>query len=147
VGMGQEFAQMTKEDIAKIAQMGEQIQGLRDDVGEIKVNMRQDNGQIMQSISNFTTVVEKQTELYVGSIREIADRHYTKDEIQLMIQTRNTQEENQDKEIGRLSKASESYGRRLEKLEKKWAWLAGVGAALMTVLGIGEVALRVWGKG
>lgn len=134
---------MSKEDIAKLAQMGEQIRGLRDDVGEIKENMRRDNSEIKQSISNFTTVVEKQTELYVNSIREISERHYTKEEIGLMVQARDNQEKTQDREINELVKAKNKHEDRLSKLEKKWAWLTGVGALAVILLGAAEAALRL----
>lgn len=135
---------MTKQDIAQIARMGEQIQGLRDDVVEIKENMRRDNSEIKKSISDFTVVVEKQTELYVNSIREISERHYTKEEIGLMVQARDNQEKAQDREIDELVKAKNKHEERLSKLEKKWAWLTGVGALAVLILGAVEAAIRFW---
>lgn len=134
---------MDKADIAKLARMGEQIQGLREDVVEIKENMRRDNSEIKKSISDFTVVVEKQTEMYVGSIQKLSERHYTKEEIGLMVQARDKQVAVQDKEIAELVEAKENHEARLSKLERKWSWLAGVGGLALVLLGAAEAGIRL----
>jgi predicted RNase H-like nuclease (RuvC/YqgF family) len=127
--VGPEYESMRKEDIANIAKMGQQIADLRGDVMEIKENMHRDN-------------IEKQTEMYVTSIKELSERHHTKEEIGLMMQTRDHQQQVQDRDILRETKRIDTHDQQIAKLERKWAWLAGGGVIIVTLLGIGEAVLK-----
>ncbi|EPZ47617.1 hypothetical protein [Alicyclobacillus acidoterrestris] len=114
-------------DNEKLARIEEQVNGLRDDVVEIKDTIREQNVDMKTSLASV-----------IQEISKVSERFVPRDQIMLMVQHRNERDDAQDS--------------RLDKLEKKvdsltaWRWyLAGAIALLGFIIVIlGDVVSHLW---
>lgn len=111
---------MAPSEMERLGRMEAQIDGIREDVTEIKVSIKEDNKEMKETFKEFTS-----------TLASLPQNFLTRQEADKIIESR-------DRERDGAIKRMENFDFRLQKVELKLKWYAG--ALAVVVFGITIVA-------
>lgn len=115
---------MQATELERLARIEEQVLGVRDDIGRMENSL-------------------------AAATKIMADMHTSfvpRTEINEMRSVRDKEQAEQDKQINALWKRMDAQRADSERMNRKWSWLTGLGAAALVALGAFEAWLRGGGK-